>query len=207
MSSINIKGYRDGLKVYVNSCSYQQLREELAQRIMRARDFFTGCRMYIVDEQKNISLDCYREIENYLREEFGITLLYQKGDKEEKKEKIFSGIYEGRTKFFKNTIRSGQRITYNGNIVVIGDINSGAEIVANGNIIVLGTLRGMAHAGYNGNKRAFVAAYILQPSQLRIADIIARSPDERTEKSSIPEVARIKDDIIIIEPYLPNKYL
>ncbi len=84
------------------------------------------------------------------------------------------------TRFYNNTIRSGQVIEYNGNIVIIGDVNPGALVKATGNIVILGgKLRGgVAHAGTNGNENAYVAAYELQPTQLRIGDIIARKPDE-----------------------------
>ena len=79
---------------------------------------------------------------------------------------------EGMTKFYKGTVRNGQRIDYQGNIIVMGDVNPGAEIVAGGNIIVLGNLRGMAHAGVSGDKRAIVMALCLQPTQLRIGNVI-----------------------------------
>ena len=62
------------------------------------------------------------------------------------------------TKVFYNTIRSGQRIDYEGSIVVLGDVNGGAEVIAEGNVIILGNLRGFAHAGAKGNRSAFIAA-------------------------------------------------
>lgn len=210
MGKITIKGSRDGIKVYADSCDCGQLKSELIEKIERGKDFFTGSNIYIVDEKRTLLHECFEEMAVFFKKKYNISVMKYKSaidDENEKREKVFSGIYEGKTKFLKNTVRSGQRVTYNGNIVIIGDVNSGAEIVANGNIIVLGVLRGMAHAGYNGNQRAIVAAYILQPSQLRIDGLITRSPDENHEKPLIPEVAKIKDDIIIIEPYLPNKYL
>ncbi len=72
------------------------------------------------------------------------------------------------TKFINTTIRSGQVIEYDGNIVIIGDVNPGALIKAKGNIIILGTMRGVAHAGVDGNHDAIVAAYNLQPTQLEL---------------------------------------
>ena len=75
------------------------------------------------------------------------------------------------TKVFSSTVRSGQRIDFEGSIVVLGDVNAGAEVVAEGNIIVLGNLRGFAHAGAKGNRSAFIAANSINPTQLRIADI------------------------------------
>jgi len=67
----------------------------------------------------------------------------------------------GMTKFVKGTVRNGQRIYYDGNIVVLGDINPGGELVAGGNIFILGTIRGMAHAGATGNAKAVVVAFCL----------------------------------------------
>jgi len=113
---------------------------------------------------------------------------------------------EGITKFYRGTVRSGQLISYDGNIVILGDVNPGAEVQASGNIIVLGWLRGTVHAGMYGNDKAFVASLNLQPVQLRIANIITRPPDEQKyESPSVPEIAFVKDDMIFIESFLPQK--
>jgi len=72
------------------------------------------------------------------------------------------------TKYFRGTLRSGQRVYHHGSIVIMGDTNPGSEIVADGHIIVMGTLKGMAHAGAKGNKNCFVSALVFLPTQLRI---------------------------------------
>ena len=118
---------------------------------------------------------------------------------------FYTGIYEGMAKFISSTIRSGQVIEYDGNIIIIGDVNPGALVKAKGNIIILGTLRGVAHAGVDGNEEAIVAAYNLQPTQLRIANIIGRRPDGEVVTSGLPEVAKIHDGEVFIEPYLRRK--
>jgi septum site-determining protein MinC len=208
MSSIIIKGNKDGILININSSNYDEIKEELVFKIQKARDFFTGSKIMVVDNNFKLSKECFIDLQNTLKEMFNITIAANDGELNDTSEKIFSGIYEGRTKFIKNTVRSGQKIMYNGNIVVIGDVNSGAEVIATGNIVILGALRGIAEAGSNGNKRAFVAAYRLIPELLKIADIIGRSPDNRSsEMLSVPELAKIKGDIILIEPYLPNKYI
>lgn len=113
---------------------------------------------------------------------------------------------EGITKFYRGTVRSGQLISYDGNIVILGDVNPGAEIQAGGNIIVMGWLRGTVHAGMYGNDKAIVASLSLQPVQLRIANIITRPPDEQKyESPSVPEIAFVKDNMIFIESFLPQK--
>lgn len=105
------------------------------------------------------------------------------------------------TILIQRTIRSGQSVNYNGNIVVLGDVNPGAEVIAAGNIVVMGILRGVVHAGAAGDMDAIVVAFRLRPTQLRIANHITRAPDDEEEVSRLPEIARIKDGVVTIETY------
>lgn len=93
-------------------------------------------------------------------------------------------IEDSTTKFHKGSLRSGQRIEYEGSIVIIGDVNGGAEVIAEENIVILGNLRGLAHAGAKGNKKAIIAANRIDCPQIRIANIIKEkqvSEEEETE--------------------------
>lgn len=102
-------------------------------------------------------------------------------------------------KVVTRTLRSGQSVRHQGDIIVLGDVNPGAEVVATGHIVVMGALRGVAHAGCNGNLAAFVAATKLRPTQLRIAHVIGRAPDEEENLQPVPEVARVRDGMIVVE--------
>ncbi len=83
--------------------------------------------------------------------------------------------------YIKQTLRAGQVISHNGNLVIIGDINPGAEVLATGDITIWGDLKGIAHAGLAGNVTAEIRALKLDPIQIRIANLIARSPDKVNE--------------------------
>lgn len=109
-----------------------------------------------------------------------------------------AAVADSETILVKRTLRSGQRIRHNGNVVILGEVNPGAEVVAAGDIVVMGALRGVAHAGAGGREDAIVVAFRLQPTQLRIAGYIARAP-EGAEAPQVPELARVKDGAIIIE--------
>ncbi|MBK7893960.1 MAG: septum site-determining protein MinC [Anaerolineaceae bacterium] len=98
----------------------------------------------------------------------------------------------------KETLRSGRSIYHEGHVVVIGDVNPGAEIVASGDVIVWGRLRGLVHAGALGDETAVICALELTPTQLRIADQIAISPDEKRGRA-IPEQAAIRSGQIVAE--------
>lgn len=117
----------------------------------------------------------------------------------------FKDLEEGITRFYTGTVRSGQLISFEGNLVIIGDVNPGGEIVATGNVVVMGSLRGMVHAGADGNKKAVITALSLQPTQLRIADVITRPPDTKEVRQGlIPELAFVKDELVYIERFLPQ---
>ena len=81
------------------------------------------------------------------------------------------------TLYLRKTIRSGQSISSDGNLIVIGDVNPGAEIIAKGDITVWGILGGIAHAGSEGNNYARIRALKLNPVQIRIGEVFARRPD------------------------------
>ena len=103
--------------------------------------------------------------------------------------------------YYSGTLRSGQKLSSDGHLIVHGDVNPGAELKAAGNIVVLGTLKGIVHAGATGDRSASVSALVLSPTQIRIADVITRSPDEQAMPTA-PETAYIMQDRIFIEPLL-----
>ncbi len=108
------------------------------------------------------------------------------------------------TLYLNQTLRSGQTVTYEGNILIIGDAHPGSEIVATGDITVWGILGGIAHAGSMGNITAKVRALKLNAIQLRIAGLYARRNDtlnvpyvQKTNEFT-PEEAQIEDGKIVI---------
>jgi septum site-determining protein MinC len=102
-------------------------------------------------------------------------------------------------KWVKGPLRSGGRVQFDGNVVVIGDVNPGAEIVAGGSVIIWGRLRGVVHAGAQGDVNAVVCALEMAPTQLRIAGEIAVSPKKQGKIH--PEVASLKEGQLVAEPW------
>ena len=101
------------------------------------------------------------------------------------------------------TLRSGQKVETEHSIVVFGDVNSGAEVIAGGDIVILGTLRGIAHAGAydeSGGGRV-IFSLNLHPTQLRIGLVISRGGGENSSRGTVAEVARVENNMIVVEPY------
>ena len=108
-------------------------------------------------------------------------------------------IKSSETKFNKGSLRSGQKIEYEGSVVIIGDVNSGAEVIAGENIVILGELRGLAHAGAKGNKSAIIATNKIDCPQIRIADKIKEFEKEQKEETTQSYAYINEQDEITIE--------
>lgn len=99
--------------------------------------------------------------------------------------------------YISSTIRSGKEIRHPGTVIITGDINPGGTIIAQGNILIWGRLRGIAHAGAQGDRQCCIMSLKMEPTQLRIADLVARAPDNQASESE-PEVAYINKQGICI---------
>ena len=102
----------------------------------------------------------------------------------------------------QGTLRSGDHLQVEGSVLLLGDVNPGARISAAGDVRVWGRLRGVAHAGCQGNRQARIVALQLRPLQLRIAEAVARGPED-LPPLGYAEQALLVADAIAIEPAEP----
>ncbi|HEX3021109.1 MAG TPA: septum site-determining protein MinC, partial [Lachnospiraceae bacterium] len=130
-------------------------------------------------------------------------------DLDAEKEKIFKQCLNDKLmelsnntgQFYKGNLRSGQVLEFETSIIIIGDVNPGAKVVSKGNVIILGSLKGNVFAGASGNENCFVVALSMEPVQIRIGDIIARSPDDKSkEVQKEAKIAYVENGNIYIEP-------
>lgn len=99
--------------------------------------------------------------------------------------------------YLQTTIRSGVEVRHPGTIIISGDVNPGGSAIADGDILIWGRLRGLAHAGASGNSTCRIMALHMEPTQLRIAEYLARAP-ETPPAPFAPEVAYIAEGSIRI---------
>lgn len=118
-------------------------------------------------------------------------------------EESIAGQNEKDGQFYKGTLRAGQVLESDTSIVILGDVNPGAQVISKGNIVVLGSCRGNIYAGATGNRNCFVAALVMKPLQVRIADKMARSAITKRvdtgEYAIEPKIAYIRGDHIYVK--------
>lgn len=195
MDAISFRVTSKGVCVSFDSeKEYIDIKDALIKHTAEASNFFSGVDLYVNPNGITLSAEEMKELITILYRYENIGSVYFISEESRNKNKFMDTI------LINQTIRSGQRIKYPTNIVIIGDINPGAEVIAGGDIIVLGKLRGVVHAGAAGQSDSQIIALKLQPTQLRIGHIISRSPDELNDvEPSIPERAYVKDGVIIVE--------
>ena len=221
-NQVIIKGKNDRLVIALNpKADFLELCDILKTKILEAKNFIGNSRMAIEFSGRNLTSEQEDILIEILTENSNIVISYIFTDKNEKtekknKEKKFKDqvmalsklnplMEEGKTHFYRGTLRSGAKIESDGSVVVIGDVNPSSIIRARGNVIVLGRLNGTVYAGLNGDDKAFVTAIYFNPIQLTIGmktktDIQKEILDSsRVNKKDKFRIARIKNQEIVVE--------
>nr|WP_320145364.1 septum site-determining protein MinC [uncultured Anaeromusa sp.] len=188
------KGNRGGIQLFLaDTDNMEALFKELAEKLASASQFFlAGTRLQVKMPSS------WREA---AAEQEKLTQLLAKYELQwEPFEETESKQLQAEILYVTRTLRSGQEIRHEGDIEITGDINPGAVVVAGGNIRIFGTCRGVVHAGFPADRGAYIVADRLMASQIRIADLIARAPDEVLEQPEQTEMARIENEIVVIVP-------
>jgi len=220
-------GTREGLRLLIDAhTNIDALKEAIRRRLTEAPGFFAGATVTLDTRGAVVPVGWVEEVRQIL-ESHGLRVEHT-DDAQEARLRATSHVSAGSaeaigsmaqaaqvgqaeepepvvpgadTLLVRQSLRSGQSASFEGHLVILGDVNPGSEVWANGDIVVFGALRGVAHAGAAGNRDARVVALRLQPTQLRIADKITRAPDDDVKAVRGPEQAFLKDGAIVIEPW------
>ena len=129
----------------------------------------------------------------------GVVLGRKKAESPEMKKEPDADKKDVQMLVVNRTLRGGQEVQSQGSVLILGNVNPGAQVIAGGSIDIRGTCRGIVHAGAYGDRDAIIIADHLMPVQIRIADVIAQSP-EQYEKPELAERASVQDGRIVMEP-------
>ena len=210
---VKIKGTSLGLQLsFAPEASFEAVRENLKAKLESGTTFFLRGTLVLIP--RDVFMGSERDELQRLFHDYGLICRTQKPESkpEEKREMQPAAQPEPvqpssqpeelkpqEMVVINKTLRGGQEIRTKSSVLVCGNVNPGAQIIAGGSIDIRGTCRGLVHAGAYGDSTAFIIADHLMPTQIRISNLIARSPDEM-EKTDRAERASIKDGQIVIEP-------
>ena len=207
-----IKGNKSGIRIVLDDVlPFPEILEEVEKKFKESSNFLGEAQVAVsfdgrklTEEQEAILLECIKE-----NSKLQVVCLI---DEDKQREELFNQTLNEKLmamnansgQFFKGNLRSGQVLDVETSIIILGDVNNGAKVISKGNVIILGSLKGNVFAGSAGNVDAFVIALDMKPVQIRIADTIARSPDEdkkgRGKKERETKIAFWEAGNIYIEP-------
>ncbi len=211
-SPFQIKGLRDGLLITFPDTNWEELQNALLMQVQEKQAFFYGARLALdvgthvlhVNELSNLrdqlsenGVSIWAVISESPKTEqtaqlLGLATRISKPRPQESVSYDAPQVDKDSALFINKTLRSGTRIEFPGNVVVLGDINPGAEVVAEGSVIVWGRVRGMLHAGSAGDTKAVICALDLLSPQVRIASEASNAL--KPMNKHLPEVVSLNED-------------
>lgn len=200
--SINLKKDKIIIKIK-DSLSQEDIIKALEKKLPELKKLYSGEKTPIQVVGKVLKNSEMNEIQELIKEQIDVVVEFDTPRTlglHSIKKAFNKEIEDSKTKFYKNSLRCGTKVEYEGSIVILGDVNAGAEVIAEENIVILGNLRGLAHAGAKGNKKAIIAANMIDCPQIRIANIIKEKDMSEDVENAVKNYAYVGDnDQIILE--------
>ncbi len=194
-NSVIIKGNNHGITVILDSkMEYSKLKDRVAQKFKDSSKFLGAAPVVLGFEGRPLLPEQEKELLDIITESCDLRVVCLV-DTNEARDKQYEKTLNERLMelagasgtFYKGNLRSGQAVTFETSVVILGDVNPGASVTSTGNVIVLGALKGQVFAGAGGNEKAFVFAIDMAPVMIRIAGYLARSCD-KTDKEEMKKM-------------------
>jgi septum site-determining protein MinC len=176
---IIIKGVKEGLVFLLDDkCEFATLLDELSYKLEKThQQLLTGPLVHVQVKlgARQVTDDDKDRIKTVIRAQGN--LMVQSVESDSPPMDSMQGM-QPNLQVLTSIIRSGQTYEHDGDLLLIGDLNPGGTLLCTGDIYVMGALRGVAHAGIGGRTDVIIATSLMRPTQLRIADVISRPPEE-----------------------------
>ena len=209
--SVIIKSNAYGLIIWLDpDISFDQLLTDAAEKFLEAKRFFRNAKMALTFKGRALSEAEERELISVITENAGIHIVCLVDENKDHaavyEEALIRAVRhekEGKAVWHQGTVRSGETVEADTSLVIVGDVNPGAVVCAEGSVVIFGCCMGKVTAGFGGDQDAFVAATVLKPSVLCIADKAARSAitkkEDTGEYAPDPKIAFIRDDHLVLD--------
>ncbi|MGQ9845082.1 MAG: septum site-determining protein MinC [Caldisericia bacterium] len=200
-NAVNFKGTKDGIIALIDlSYSFNTVIKAIEKKISEREEFFKGGKIKFLPIIGTLTENEKSEIGNLLKNKFNIMSEFIIKEDVIKKKVHEEKKIDNEFLIVRKILRSGQSIEFNGNVILIGDVNEGAEIKVGGSLFVFGILRGSVKAGLEIENNAIVVATNFKPERLQIGNYVLNEDLSKKRKETI-YIALVEEDKIVVYPY------
>ena len=211
-SLVRLKGMGNSLCVTLNPTDpIDYLQDELTRLFNEFKDLSEKQKVILDFGDAGAHEDTYDNLKQFILDSFGVNQVTRPPEKKRKvrkrpetpRQKDMERSwqqYQSEVLMLAGRVRSGQKVTADRHLVILGDVNPGAEVIAGGDIIVMGSLCGMAVSGYPDNEAAIILALDFRPVQVQIGGVVAAGLPLTPRKT--PEFAHVENNAIVVEDYV-----
>lgn len=192
MQSAVLKGTQSGYEVILDeSSSLEQINTDLKNLLNRLGEnnlkkseniklnIRIGNRLFS-QEQKNIIIDNINSYHGLSVGHFISNVLTKEDAKAKFKQKYIEPM--------SKTIRNGQEVNVDGDVLFFGTVHEGGKLFASGNIYNMGNVKGIIQAGYPDNEDKLIIGNLHNAQQVRVGeqyDIVSDNPIDDEENTVV----------------------
>ena len=185
-----------------NEAAFDEIMNYMSQKIYKNRDFFKNATLKLKYKGRELTgieeelitdlfvriggvevIDIGKEIvlpqNAVVNSRKGIAYgLFEEGSRKPvKKTDSIRQIAEGVTVYYRDNLKKGQNIIYNGSVVIFGNVEKGAFVKADENVIVFGRIKGSVYAGEKNLKTAVIVCEEFDAENCTLAGIADTEED------------------------------
>lgn len=198
MSDIILKGDKNGFSVIIDVNAnyvdaFKELKEMIMQQNVKSTNEDDDVINFTVKTGNRLLNDQQKDDIRELFEKYPQLELKGIETDVESKDEVNKAMKKIQTTVESGIVRSGQKLTYEGDLIFLGTLHRDAQICATGSIYILGEVNGVVQAGYPNNTNAAILGNLQNVDQLRIADVIEIVTDDNRKDFQNGKFAFIDD--------------
>lgn len=198
---MEIKGDRRGLRLIAKHfSSLETFIKDLRNTLLENQEFLGTAHLLVEVPHTDLTPELFAAVSSVFQEFPTLTLrgIHQDENLGPRPMDPRPQELQAPPKVVRHTIRSGQRLSHPGDLIIVGDVNPGATVTAGGDVMVFGWLRGTVYAGQPDDPTRVIYALRFDPSQVRIAQTLALG---NSDGSGNPEKALVENGEVVVKPW------
>ena len=218
-SKVIIKSIPNGIKILLdNEVTFSDILEEIGKKFRDSANFFRGNQLAVSFEGRNLTEVEEQTLIETIENNGELSILYVISASEEQKTtqaRVLNNVINNTSKdnsstnIYKGSVYKNENLSFDGNVIILGDIDPQASVTAHGNVIVLGGIYGNITIDTDFVNEVFIFGLEIAPERLKI-NSLRFYPETKSKWSIRPKyqgkIASVINDKIIISEVNKNTF-